>query len=193
MKDELLSTPILKNLKIIKGARHCRIVDDSDEIVFRTTNLRDAEAFLRLVEENRRLHRLLEARGIAPHRIYLLENSDSSDEVVIVAKAGPDAVVVRHLDDGREEGVDLDEIKDLPEADYFFASEKPLETIHVSVRFDPEVEGALISAHRSQEGARATRDVWRRASFEPDKEDLHTASWTTDNAVVFAEDIELED
>lgn len=193
MKDELLNTPILKNLQIIKGARHCRIVDDTEDIVFRTTNLRDAETFLRLVEENRRMHRLLEARGIAPHRIYLLEGSDASDEVVIVAKAGPDAVVVRHLDDGREESVELDEIKDLPEADYFFASEKPMETIHVSVRFDPEIEGAMISAHRSQESARSLRDVWRRASFEPDKEDFFSSSWTSDKAIVFAEDIELED
>jgi hypothetical protein len=191
--EEVIITPILKDLKIVKGARHCRIIDEDDNTVFRTTNQRDAEAYLRLVEENRRLHRLLEARGVAPHRIYLLEQGESPIEVVIVAKASPDTVVVRHLQDGREEIVDLDDVRDLPEADYFSGSEIPRETVHVSVRLDTESEMVMIAAHRSGDSARDLRETWRRASFEPDREDMIAASASGDSAVIFTHELEVED
>ena len=68
-------------LAIKRGKRHCKIVDtnNKNEVVFRTTNLRDAEHYLDLIEERDRLQTLLDARGIAPHRIYLL----ALDETIV--------------------------------------------------------------------------------------------------------------
>ena len=87
-------------LAIKRGKRHCKIVDtnNKNEVIFRTTNLRDAEHYLDLIEERDRLQTLLDARGIAPHRIYLLALDETkrgrvnaekvpAAEVVIVAKA----------------------------------------------------------------------------------------------------------
>jgi hypothetical protein len=183
----------LSDLKIIKGARHCRIVNLDDEIVFRTTNLRDAEAYLGLVEENRRLQHLMDSRGIAPHRIYLLENGDKNDEVVIVAKAGSETVIVRHLTDSREEVVDLDEVLPIPEADYFIGSEKPQQEVSVSVRIDQDTEMATLRIHANPEDARRVREAWRRASFEVDKTSEISASWSENGKCVFYDQIVVED
>lgn len=183
----------LKDLKIVKGARHCRIVDEQGEIVFRTTNLRDAEAYLTLVEENRRLHHLLDSRGIAPHRIYTLDSGEDDDEVVIVAKAGADSVVVRHLTDGREEIVDLDEVKGIPEANYFIGSEKPVEAVNVAVRVDVENESAMLVVHRSPDALRATRENWRRASFESDRSAESPVDWSDNGVLVFYDEVLIDE
>ena len=183
----------LKDLKIIKGARHCRIINEKGETVFRTTNQRDAEAYLMLVEENRRLHGLLESRGIAPHRIYLLEHGEANDEVVIVAKASSDTVVVRHLIDGGEEVVDLDDVKPIPEADYFIGTEKPKEEVQVSVRIDQDNETAEIQVHRGNDSARSLRESWRRASYEADKASEISPSWSENGCFVFQDTLFIED
>lgn len=183
----------LKDLKIEKGARHCRIVSDQGEIIFRTTNLRDAESYIGLIEENRRLHHLLEARGIAPHRIYTYEGSDAAGEVVIVAKAGPDAVIIRHLSDGREEAVDLDDVQPLADVDYLIGSEAPVEMVHVAVRMDRDAEAALVRVHRTSEASRNTELFWRRASYEREKEDEVSAVWSDKDCVVFRDEVVVED
>ena len=183
----------LSDLKIIKGARHCRIVNTEGDIIFRTTNLRDAEAYLSLVEENRRLHHLMEARGIAPHRIYLLEHGESDDEIVIVAKAGVDSVVIRHLNDGREEVVDLDDVMPIPEADYFTGSDRPVEEVVVSIRIDQDTEAAAIRVHRSSDEARGIRESWRRVSFENDKGSEVSASWSENGCLVFYDQVVIEE
>ncbi len=193
MSDTFDNTVSLKDMKIVKGARHCRIVDNDGEILFRTTNLRDAEAYLALVEENRRLQHLLETRGVAPHRIYILEGGDPDDEIVIVAKAGSEAVVVRHLADGREEVVELDEVKAIPEANYFIGASKPVEEINISVRYDQDAEVALIRAHRSTDSARSLREAWRRASFESDKSVETSPSWSENGCTIFSDMVVIED
>ena len=67
-----------KHLTIRRDSRHYKIYDtNTGEVVLKTTNIRDAEHYLELVEENDRLQRLLDARGIAPHRIYLLATDES--------------------------------------------------------------------------------------------------------------------
>lgn len=148
-------------LTIIRGARHCKIINESEEVVFRTTNLRDAEHYLEIMEENDRLQRLLDARGIAPHRIYLLANDESqrgrvqntdgvaASEVVIVAKAEGESLVVRYLNDGREEIVDPDEIEPISGGSYLQGPEVMDETVHVVVRYDQEKEQASVVALKS--------------------------------------------
>ncbi len=153
--------------------------------------MKDAD-YNKLVEENRRLHKLLEARSIAPHRIYALEG-EGPNEFVIVAKAGDSTVVVRNLQDGREQIVELDEILETPEADYLLGAEKPVETVHVSIRLDRETDGAQILIHRNADSARVARDVWRRASFEPEKNDMIAAAWTDDKALVYTDEVIIED
>lgn len=150
-------------LTIIRGKRHCKIVDEANEVVFRTTNLRDAEHYLEMIEENDRLQRLLDARGIAPHRIYMMAIDESQrgqpldidqtpvTEVVIVAKADNETVVVRHLEDGREEIVDLDEIEPISGGSYLQGPDVTDETVHVVMRYDREREQASVAAFRSED------------------------------------------
>jgi len=183
----------LKDLKIDKGARHVRILDEDGETVFRTTNVRDAERFLELVEENRRLHHLLEARGIAPHRIYRVDGDEHRQEVAIVAKHGADSVVVRNLADGREDIVDLEDVLPIADVDYHIGSEAPVETVHISVRVDRENEVAILCANRSFEGARTAEASWRKSTFDVEKADQVPASWTSSDCVIFTEEIVLED
>ncbi|MFW5968588.1 MAG: hypothetical protein ACOCV2_13775 [Persicimonas sp.] len=170
-----------KGLSIDRGSRHCKIVDEEGEVVFRTTNLRDAETYLDMVEENDRLHRLLEARGIAPHRIYLLasdpehrgevnEKGHPASEVVIVAKADDEAVVVRHLEDGREEIVDLIEIEPIEGGAYLQASDISEETVHVVVRYDHAEQSASISAQRRAERAEELVEDWTEMEEPPESE-----------------------
>ncbi|MEL6178465.1 MAG: hypothetical protein AAFS10_05905 [Myxococcota bacterium] len=183
----------LKDLKIHKGARHCRIVNAEGEVIFRTTNLRDAETYVSLLEENRRLHRLIEARGVAPHRIYQLDGTDPTDEIVIVAKGSADSVVVRHLSDGREELVDLDDVMPLEDVDYFVSSEAPVELVHVTLRFDRDAEAALIKVHRTQDASRNAELFWRRASYEREKEDEVAPVWSDKDCLVFRDEVVVED
>lgn len=164
-----------RGLTINRGKRHCKIVNEAKEVVFRTTNLRDAEHYLDLIEENDRLLKLLEARGVAPHRIYLLATDENkrgrvnlegvpASEVVIVAKAD-DALVVRHLSDGREEIVDNEEIEPIEGGSYLQGPEVTEESVHVVVRYDRDKESAAIAALRTT-----------------DTLDDLVSSWTTDDA-----------
>jgi len=173
-----------QGLEIEKGARHCKIHDKDGEVVFRTTNLRDAEHYLELIEEIDRLTRLLEARGVAPHRIYLLAIDEDkrgrvnlehvpANEVVIVAKAD-DGVVVRHLNDGREEIVDLDELEPIEGGSYLQASEVFDESVHVVLRFDRESEVSSIGVFRTKEKSDTTSTEWSRGEEGPGSE--YTAS-----------------
>jgi hypothetical protein len=51
----------------------------------------------------------------------------------------------------------------------------------------------MIAAHRSADSARDLRETWRRASFEPDREDMLAASASGDSAVIFTAELEVED
>lgn len=190
---EYTSGTRLTDLTIVKGARHCRIVNEAGDIVFRTTNLRDAQAYLDLVEENRRLMFLMEARGIAPHRIYLLESGENVDDVVIVAKAGSDSVVVRSLRDGLEQIVELDDLRQLPEADYFIGTDRPAEIVHVSVRVDRESDAAVIVTHRDPDEARSLRDQWRKAGSEAEIDTVVPPFWSDKDAVVFGDEVIIQE
>lgn len=167
-------------LEIDKGKRHCKILDGDGEVVFRTTNLRDAEHYLELVEENQRLKSLLDSRGIAPHRIYLLAHDEEkrgkvnldnvpASEVVIVAKAD-DGVVVRHLHDGREEIVDLEEIEPIEGGSYLQASEILDETIHLVIRFDREEETMKVASFKEKDNADDLYSFWGKSEDAPGQE-----------------------
>lgn len=160
-------------LAIKRGKRHCKIVDtnNKNEVVFRTTNLRDAEHYLDLIEERDRLQTLLDARGIAPHRIYLLAIDESkrgrvnsekvpASEVVIVAKADDDAVVVRYLDDGHEEIVDLEELEPIDGGSYLQGPEVTDESVYVLVRFDRENDSLAVAVAREEEGISGLVGNW---------------------------------
>jgi len=208
-----------RGLRIESGSRHYRIKNGEDEIVFRTTNLRDAETYLDLVEENDRLHRLLEARGIAPHRIYLLSEEEEhrgdatsgkhlANEVVIVAKADDrEAVVVRHLDDGREEIVDLEELESIRGGVYLQASEMKQAQSHVVVRFprdyDPEAEDdddeetnrVTVAAGADEEIAEQFVDDWLNLEEEqtPDSEYTAVLAEETEDALIFRAETEVQE
>lgn len=167
------------DLSIEKGSRHCKIIDGDGEVVFRTTNLRDANHYLDLRAENQRLLKLLESRGMAPHRIYLLaadekhrgraniENAPAR-EVVIVAKAD-DAVVVRDLNNGKEEIVDLEEIEPIEGGSYLQATEVSDETLNVVVRYDKEVESAYVAVFQDPSIAEDVVGAWS-SEETPDEE-----------------------
>ncbi len=201
-----------RDLRIESGSRHYRIMNEEDEIVFRTTNLRDAETYLDLVEKNDRYKRLLDARGIAPHRIYLLSEDEQhrgqaasgkhlANEVVLVAKADDEeAVVVRHLADGREEIVDLEEIEPIRGGVYLQASEMQESIAHVAVRFpkdyDPEAEDeedeaprVSIAAADDEEVAEQFVDDWLNLEEEeeqdPDEDYNAVLAEETDEALIF--------
>lgn len=169
-----------EGLEIEKGARHCKILDQDGEIVFRTTNLRDAEHYLELIEEIERLQLLLDSRGIAPHRIYLLASDEdkrgrvnldhaAANEVVIVAKAD-DGVVVRHLDGGKEEIVDLDELEPIEGGSYLQASEATEDTAHIIVRIDREEETCFLGAFNEKDGADNLLSHWNKIEETPGSE-----------------------
>ena len=205
-----------RNLRIESGSRHYRIKNEEDEIVFRTTNLRDAETYLDLVEENDRYKRLLSSRGIAPHRIYLLSEKEEhrgqaasgkylANEVVIVAKADDkEAVVVRHLDDGKEEIVDLEEIEPIRGGVYLQASEMQEALAHVVVRYpkdyDPEAEDeeedpakVSIAAGATEEIAERFVDDWMNLEEEDQPEDAYNAvlDEETEDAYLFRAEVEV--
>lgn len=193
-----------KGLTIDRGSRHCKIVDEEGEVVFRTTNLRDAETYLDMIEENDRLHRLLEARGIAPHRIYLLgadhdhrgkvnAGGHPATEVVIVAKADDESVVVRHLDDGREEIVDLMEIEPIEGGSYLQASDITDETVHVVVRYDREGEAVSVSALRTAEKAEELVEDWAEADEAPGSEYSSVLYETEGDIQLYRAEVSVED
>jgi len=205
-----------RGLRIESGSRHYRIKNEEDEIVFRTTNLRDAETYLDLVEKNDRYRRLLEARGIAPHRIYLLAEDEEhrgdaaggrhlANEVVIVAKADDkEAVVVRHLEDGKEEIVDLEEIEPIRGGVYLQASEMQEAITHIAVRvprdYDPEAEDeeedaarVSIAAGIDEEIAERFIDDWMNLEEEqrPDEEFNAVLAEETEEAFLFRAESEI--
>lgn len=208
-----------RGLRIESGSRHYRIKNEDDEIVFRTTNLRDAETYLDLKERNDRLQRLLSARGIAPHRIYLLSEDENhrgdaasgkhlANEVVIVAKADDaEAVVVRHLEDGREEIVDLEELEPIRGGVYLQASEMQEALAHVVVRvprdYDPEAEEddeteqpqVTVGAGVDEEIAERFVDDWLNLEEEQPPESRYNAvlAEATEDALIFRAEAEVEE
>lgn len=200
MSDELS----YKGLTIDRGSRHCKILDESGEVVFRTTNLRDAEHYLELREENDRLHKLLEERGIAPHRIYMLaadhdyrgkalREGQPTKEVVIVAKADDEAVVVRQLADGREEIVDLMELEAIEGGAYLQASDITDEMVHVVLRYDSDSELMSVSVLRTVEKAEEVAADWV-AREEPPGSEYSTVLYETEGDVrLFRAEVSLED
>lgn len=203
-------------LHIESGSRHYRIKNEDDEIVFRTTNKRDAESYLDLVEENERLKKLLEARGIAPHRLYLLADEEEhrgeassgkylSHEVVIVAKGDDEAsVVVRRLEDGREEIVDLEEIEPIRGGTYLQASEMTDRVDQVVARvprdFDPESEDEVntvsIAAARDDETAERIVDDWMNLEEDgqlPDTAYTAVLAEATEESLIFRAEATVEE
>lgn len=191
-----------RGLQVIRGKRHCKIVNEESEVVFRTTNVRDAEKYLGLIEENDRLHRLLEARGVAPHRIYLLAIDEQKRgrvnleevpafEVVIVAKA-EDGVVVRHLHDGREEIVDLDELEPIEGGSYLQGPEVTDETVHIVMRYDSEAEATSLAAFRSDDQVNSTIAKWI-GEDAPGSEYFAVLEQAEGDVVIYRAEISLED
>lgn len=192
-----------KGLRIEKGKRHCKIVDRDGEVAFRTTNLRDAEHYLELVEEVERLQHLLEQKGMAPHRIYLLAADEdkrgranlekaAANEVVIVAKAD-DGVVVRHLTDGREEIVDLEEIEPIEGGSYLQASEITDESVHVVLRFDRETEAAFTAAFHEPDNASDLVDHWVKLEEPPGGEYACSLSHQEGEVYIFRGEASVDD
>jgi hypothetical protein len=192
-----------RGLTIKRGKRHCQIVDKDDEIIFRTTNLRDAENYLNILEENDRLHRLLDARGIAPHRIYLLAADETkrgrvsldgipSKEVVIVAKAPDGALVVRHLEDGREEIVDFDDIEPIEGGAYLQGPDVIDETVHVVLRLDKENDQTSVSAFRSIERLEEALAEWTKEEH-PGSEYAASPVHAEPDLIVWRAEVSIED
>jgi hypothetical protein len=192
-----------RGLSIKRGKRHCQIVDQDDEVIFRTTNLRDAENYLNILEENDRLHRLLDARGIAPHRIYLMASDETkrgrvnpdtvpSKEVVIVAKAPDGALVVRHLEDGREEIVDFDDIDPIEGGAYLQGPDVTDETVHVIARLDKERDQLSVVAFRSPERLEETLVEWSKEDH-PGSEYLGAVSHAEGDLIVWRAEASIED
>lgn len=193
-----------KGLTIEKGPRHCKIVDEDGDVAFRTTNLKDARKFLSLMKERDRLERLLESRGIAPHRIYLLAadedmrgkvNSEgaAAKEVVIVAKSEDGGLVVRHLGDGREEIVDPEEIESIEGGPYLRASDVQDEVMHVILRFNRENEGAHVAVFRTPDSAGDLVEEWKSAEESPGTEYEATVDTAEGDAVIFRAEVIVED
>lgn len=193
-----------KNLTIERGARHCRILDESGETVFRTTNLRDAQHYLSLIEENDRLLRLLDSRGMAPHRIYLLAADEDkrgrvnfenvpAKEVVIVAKADNEAVVVRHLEDGKEEIVDLEEIEPIEGGSYLQASEVQDEVVHVILRYDRDSEIAQVAVYRTGDNASELATEWQSGEEAPGSEYMLSLVHSEGDILLYRGDSSIED
>ncbi len=204
MSDNSTDGLSYKNLTIERGARHCRILDEAGETVFRTTNLRDAQHYLSMIEENDRLLRLLEARGMAPHRIYLLAADEDkrgrvnfedipAKEVVIVAKAENDSVVVRHLDDGKEEIVDLEEIEPIEGGSYLQASEVQDEVVHVMLRYDRDSEVAQVAVFRTSENAGDLAAEWQSGEEAPGSEYMLTLIHSEGDILLYRGDSSIED
>lgn len=160
-------------LTIERDKRHAKIVDEEGEVTFKTTNIGDAERYLELLEERDRLKQLLESRGIAPHRIYLLAADEEkrgrvnqeelpAHEVVIIAKTDDGGLVVRHLDDGKEEIVDPEELEPIEGGSYLRASDVQDEVLHALIRFDPadEEQPAHVALFRSEEMCEEIGDYW---------------------------------
>ncbi len=192
-----------RGLKIEKGKRHCKIVDRDGEVVFRTTNLRDAEHYQELCEENDRLQHLLETRGMAPHRIYLLAADEekrgranlemaAANEVVIVAKA-EDGIVVRHLSDGHEEIVDLEEIEPIEGGSYLQASEISDETVNLVVRYDREAESAAIAAFHDPDNAADLLSNWTKAEEGPGSEYNAVLAHSDGDVLIFRVEASIDD
>jgi len=192
-----------RGLRIEKGKRHCKIVDREGEVLFRTTNLRDAEHYLELCEENDRLQHLLETRGMAPHRIYLLAADEdkrgranlekaAANEVVIVAKA-EDGVVVRHLSDGHEEIVDLEEIEPIEGGSYLQASEISDETVNVVFRYDREADSAAIAAFHDPDNAAELFASWMRSEEGPGSEYSASLAHADGDVLIFRAEASIDD
>ncbi len=171
-------------LTIERGKRHSKIVDEDGEVVFRTTNLRDARKYLRLLQERDELQQLLEARGIAPHRIYLLAADEEkrgkvnregvpAREVVIIAKTDDGGLVVRDLESGREEIVDPEELEPIEGGSYLRASDVQDEVMYVLFRYrrvNQEEEEAHVRLFRSAASAEEYADYWEAEIEAPESE-----------------------
>ena len=197
-------------LTIEKGKRHSKIVDDSGEVVFRTTNLRDARKYLKLLKERDQLQQLLESRGIAPHRIYLLAADEEqrgkvnakgvpAKEVVIVAKTDDGGLVVRHLGDGKEEIVDPEELESIEGGSYLRASEVQDETMHVLMRVqrvfeeDGEETKTHVALFRTAEMANEVAGFWEGDVEMPGSEYEASQESGERDVLVFRADIIVED
>lgn len=193
-----------KGLMVERGKRHCKIVDDQGEVVFRTTNLRDARQYLKVLQERDHLQTLLESRGIAPHRIYLLAADEEkrgrvnlegvpANEVVIVAKSEDGGLVVRHLDDGKEEIVDMEELESIEGGPYLRASEVQDEVMHVALRFNRENEGAHIALFRGQDTAQEQIEEWKNAEEPPGSEYEAFVESSEGDLLIFRAEVIVED
>lgn len=200
-EDELMS---YDGLVIERGARHCKILNEEGEVEFRTTNLRDAQRFLELLEERDRLQKLLDSRGIAPHRIYLLAAEEEkrgrvnlegapAKEVVIVAKSEDNGLVVRSLADGKEEIVDMDELEAIEGGPYLQASEVQDETMLALIRYDREAETAHLALFRTQEGADEMAGEWAKVEENPGTEYQALVANSEGDVILYRAEATVED
>lgn len=194
----------IAGLTIDKGQRHCRVLDQNGKTVFKATSVKDAEHYVELRDELLNLRMLLESRGIAPHRIYLLAHDEEkrgrvyldnapASEVVITAKSG-DGVVIKHLHDGREEIVDLDELEAIHGGAYLRASEIHDEAVHVVVRFDREEDSYIsVGVFREKDNADDLLEVWQRAADLPGPEYTVTLAQADGEGQYYRGELSIED
>ncbi len=194
-------------LTIERGKRHTKIVDEDGEVAFRTTNLRDARKYLRLLKERDELKQLLDARGIAPHRIYLLAADEEkrgrvnregvpAREVVIIAKTDGTGLVVRDLESGREEIVDPEELEPIEGGSYLRASDVQDEVMHVLFRYrrvNEEEEEAHMRLFRSEASADEYAGYWEAEIEAPESEFEASLDSDENDVKVYRADIIVDD
>ena len=112
--------------------------------------------------------------------------------MVIVAKAD-DGVVVRHLSEGREEIVDLDELEPIEGGAYLQASEIVEETVNLVVRVDREDESASVAAFRSIDEVDTVLNDWVRSEEQPGSEYTAVLTHAEGDVFIFRAEALLED
>ncbi len=194
-------------LTIEKKKSSTTIVDEDGEVVFRTTNIGDAQKYLELLKERDEYKTLLESRGIAPHRIYLLASDKSkrgkvnreklpAKEVVIIAKTDMGALVVRDLDTGKEEIVDPEELEPIEGGSYLRASDVQDEVMHALIRYrqlNEEDREVHLRLFRSEDSAEEYAEYWEAEEEPPGSEYEASQDSSEEGIYVYRADVIVED
>ena len=113
-----------------------------------------------------------------------------ASEVVIVAKAD-DALVVRHLSDGREEIVDNEELEPIEGGSYLQGPEVTEESVNVVLRYDRDKETASIAALRTTDNIDDLVSSWMGEA--PGSEYALELAQTEGDVLVYRAEASIED
>lgn len=194
-------------LTIANAEQGTNIVDENGEVVFQTSNREDAQKYLELLRERDQYQQLLESRGIAPHRIYLLAadkdkrgrvNAESlpAKEVVIIAKTDLGALVVRDLETGKEEIVDPEELEPIEGGSYLRASDVQDEVMHALIRYrqlNEEDREVHLRLFRSEDSAEEYAGYWEAEEEAPGSEYEASQDSSEEGIFVYRADVIVED